>query len=204
MIRPERILIDEKHSVPNERGRGKKQTTAVLRRGGHPNHPGRQTKVRSRRGIIFYATYAAATRAHTTRDGSGDTRLCRPLGRRRALVDTLLEREQLLRAERLVVDLRGRLDEVLQVRPVTACASVMCTKTTRAREQGEGRGGEDVCGKKDVPGEEVAEVHELAVGLVLDVDDAPAVLAAPDGLAVDDDVALGANDGEGDQALLRL
>jgi len=33
------------------------------------------------------------------------------------LVDTLLEREQLLRPEGLVVDLGGSLDEVLQVRP---------------------------------------------------------------------------------------
>ncbi|KII88132.1 hypothetical protein PLICRDRAFT_612706 [Plicaturopsis crispa FD-325 SS-3] len=34
MIRPERILIDEKHSVPNERKvAARRQTTAVLRRG---------------------------------------------------------------------------------------------------------------------------------------------------------------------------
>ena len=35
---------------------------------------------------------------------------------RRRAVGLLLERKQLLGAERLVVDLRGRLDEVLQVR----------------------------------------------------------------------------------------
>lgn len=62
------------------------------------------------------------------------------------------------------MDLRRRLDEVLQVRPR----------------------------------EEVAEVHELAVLLVLDIDDAPAVLAPADGLAVDEDVGLGADNGEGD------
>ena len=33
------------------------------------------------------------------------------------MIDTLLECEQLLRPECLVVDLRGGLDEVLQVRP---------------------------------------------------------------------------------------
>ena len=40
------------------------------------------------------------------------------------------------------------------------------------------------------PCEEVAQVDELAVPLVLDVDNAPAVLAATDGLAVDDNSAL--------------
>lgn len=79
----------------------------------------------------------------------------------------LLEGEELLGAERLVVDLGRRLDEVLEVRPE----------------------------------EEVAQVHELAVLLVLDVDDAPAVLAAPDLLAVDDDVLFRADDGEGDEVL---
>lgn len=50
-------------------------------------------------------------------------------------------------------------------------------------------------------GEEVAEVDELAVSLVLDVDHAPAVLAAADLLAVDDDGLLTADDGEGDDLL---
>ena len=79
----------------------------------------------------------------------------------------LLEREQLLGAEGLVVDLRRGLDEVLQVGA----------------------------------GEEVAQRDELAVVLVLDVDDAPAVLAAAHLLAADDDVLLGPDDGEGDQGL---
>jgi len=52
--------------------------------------------------------------------------------------------------------------------------------------------------------EEVAEVHELAVVLVLDVHDTPAVFAAPDGLAVDDDVGLRADDCEGDFCSDRL
>lgn len=52
--------------------------------------------------------------------------------------------------------------------------------------------------------EEVPEVDELAVLLVLDVDDAPPVLAAADLLAIDDDVLLRADDGEGNKALLQL
>lgn len=39
------------------------------------------------------------------------------LGSSWSLIDTLLERKQLFRSERLVVDLGGRLDEVLQVCP---------------------------------------------------------------------------------------
>ena len=83
--------------------------------------------------------------------------------RRRAL----LEREQLLRAEGLVMDLARRLDEVLQV---------------RARE-------------------EVAQVDELAVPLILDVDRAPAVLAAAHRLAADVEVLFAADHGEGDDGL---
>lgn len=50
-------------------------------------------------------------------------------------------------------------------------------------------------------GQEVAQVDELAVVLVLDVDDTPAVLAAANLLAVDDDGLLTADDGEGDNVL---
>ena len=50
--------------------------------------------------------------------------------------------------------------------------------------------------------EEVAEVDEFAVALVFDVDGAPAVLAAADGLAVDGDGGFGADDGEGDDGLV--
>jgi hypothetical protein len=53
----------------------------------------------------------------------------------------------------------------------------------------------------DSPSKEVAKVVELAVLLVFDVDDSPAVLAATNRLAIDDDVALGADDGEGDHVL---
>jgi hypothetical protein len=44
-------------------------------------------------------------------------------------------------------------------------------------------------------------VHELAVLLVLDVDNAPAVFATPDGLAIHEYRPLGADDGEGDHVL---
>lgn len=79
----------------------------------------------------------------------------------------LFQRQQLLGTETLVVDLRRRLDQVLQV---------------RARQ-------------------EVPEVDELAVALVFDVDGAPAVLPAADGFAGHIDVALGADDGEGNDGL---
>jgi hypothetical protein len=85
-----------------------------------------------------------------------------------ALCAALLERQELLRAERLVVDLRSRLDEILEVRAE----------------------------------EEVPQVDEFAVVLVLDVDNAPPVLATPDLLAIDNDGLLGADNGEGNQTLL--
>jgi len=80
---------------------------------------------------------------------------------------TLLQRQQLLRAEALVVDLARGLDQVLQMGA----------------------------------GEEVAQVDELAVPLVLDVDGAPAVLARGDGLAVEGEAVFGADDCEGDDGL---
>lgn len=49
--------------------------------------------------------------------------------------------------------------------------------------------------------EEVSEVDEFAVVLVLDVDDAPTVLAATDLLAVDNDALFGTDDGEGNEGL---
>lgn len=52
-------------------------------------------------------------------------------------------------------------------------------------------------------GQEVAQVNELAVVLVLDVDDTPAVLAAANLLAVDNNGLLTADDGEGDDILQR-
>ena len=50
--------------------------------------------------------------------------------------------------------------------------------------------------------EEVPQVDEFAVVLILDVDNTPPVLATPDLLAIDNDGLLGANNSEGNQALL--
>lgn len=49
--------------------------------------------------------------------------------------------------------------------------------------------------------EEVPQVDELAVVLILDVDNAPPVLTTADLLAIDNDGLLGADNSEGDQAL---
>lgn len=52
--------------------------------------------------------------------------------------------------------------------------------------------------------QEVAQVHELAVVLVLDVDNAPSVLATTNLLAVNDDVLLGTDNREGNKVLERM
>jgi len=52
--------------------------------------------------------------------------------------------------------------------------------------------------------EEVAEVDEFAVVLILDIDNAPSVLSAPNLLAVDNNGLLGTDNGEGDKALQRF
>ena len=44
--------------------------------------------------------------------------------RRRPLLNPFLQRKQLLRPERLIMNLRGRLDQVLQVRPSQKVAQV--------------------------------------------------------------------------------
>lgn len=49
--------------------------------------------------------------------------------------------------------------------------------------------------------EEVTEVDELAVGLILTVDDTPPVLSTTDSTSVDVDGLLTADNGEGDQRL---
>ena len=51
------------------------------------------------------------------------------------------------------------------------------------------------------PGEEVPQVDKLAVPLILDVDNAPAVLATPNGLTIDDDGALRTDNCERNHAL---
>ena len=49
--------------------------------------------------------------------------------------------------------------------------------------------------------QKVAQAHKLAMALVLDINHAPAVLAAPHAAAVDDDVLFGADDRKGDEFL---
>lgn len=51
------------------------------------------------------------------------------------------------------------------------------------------------------PEQEVPQVDELAVALVLDINHTPTVLSASDLLAVDNDVLLGADHGEGNKVL---
>ena len=51
------------------------------------------------------------------------------------------------------------------------------------------------------PQQKVTQVDEFAVVLILDIDDTPSVLAPTDLLAVDDDILLRADNGEGDEAL---
>ena len=53
----------------------------------------------------------------------------------------------------------------------------------------------------DAPREEVPEIVEVAVLLILDIDEAPAVLPATDGLAVNDDVPLASDHRKGDEGL---
>ena len=77
----------------------------------------------------------------------------------------LLERQELLLPKSLIMDLRGRLNEILQMSP-----------------------------RQEIP-----QRHELAMVLILHIDDAPPVLATTDRLAADDNVLFGTDDGEGNQ-----
>jgi hypothetical protein len=58
--------------------------------------------------------------------------------------------------------------------------------------------------RKGLPREEVSQMHELAVTLVLDIDNAPTVLATTDRLAVNNHVAFGTNDSERNNVLGRI
>lgn len=58
--------------------------------------------------------------------------------------------------------------------------------------------GEESCGPRDAPGQKVSQIDELAVSLILDINDSIPVLPPPNRLAVNDDVRLTANDGKGD------
>lgn len=54
----------------------------------------------------------------------------------------------------------------------------------------------------DRPCQEVPEVNKLAVALVLNVDDPPAVLATADSLPINDHVTFRTNDCKGDHVLM--
>ena len=56
-------------------------------------------------------------------------------------------------------------------------------------------------GEHCLPRQKVPQVHEFTVILVFNVDDTPAVLATTNRLAVNDHIALGANDSERDDVL---
>lgn len=49
--------------------------------------------------------------------------------------------------------------------------------------------------------EEVAQVNEFTVGLILDVDDTPSILASANLLAIHNDGLLGSDDGKGNKVL---
>lgn len=100
------------------------------------------------------------------------------------LVGRLFERQELLGSEGLVVRLGSRLDQILQVGPGL---HQLLDKLHR--------------GVDNLPREEVSEIDKFAVSLVLDIDDSPPVLAPSDWLAIDNDTALGAHNGEGKHGL---
>lgn len=113
---------------------------------------------------------------------------CRGRWTTRIFLCVLLECEQLLRTEGLVVDVRSRLDEVLQVGPIYF----------KKFSQGNPRAHKEI----DRPGQEVPEVNELAVALVFDIDDTPAVLAPTDSLPIDDHITFRANHCKRDHVLI--
>jgi hypothetical protein len=78
-----------------------------------------------------------------------------------------LQSEKLLSTESFIMDLAGRLNEVLEVSP----------------------------------GKEVAQINELAVVLIFDVDYTPAILPTTDLLSIDNDGFFTANNSERDDVL---
>ena len=57
---------------------------------------------------------------------------------------------------------------------------------------------------RDEPSEEVPEVDKLAMSLILNIDNTPAVLATTHGLAINDDFTLRANNCEGNVVLVDM
>lgn len=96
--------------------------------------------------------------------------------------------EQLLRPERLVVHHRGCLDQILQMRAVWKKQPSQPSQPSRTESA--------PVDLTHSPSQEVSEVVEIAVRLVLDVDDAPPVLAATDRLTVNHHISLRTDDSE--------
>lgn len=93
------------------------------------------------------------------RGGVSSLSLTLLIRRRPLLLHPLLQRKQLLRPERLVMDLRGRLNQILEV---------------RSRQK-------------------VAQVHKLAVILVLHIHHPPPILSSAHRLPSNNDTPLRAN-----------
>jgi len=98
----------------------------------------------------------------------------------------LLEREQLLRAESLIVNLGCGLDQILQVGPEERHPSSFRIRTNVLSL---------------LPGQEVAQRHELAMSLILNIDHPPTVFPSAYRLATNDHVPLGSNHGEWNHVL---
>lgn len=85
------------------------------------------------------------------------------------------------------MDLSGRLDQILQVRPKET-ESKFSSNTVSVH-------------KVNTPCKEISEVHKLAVFLALNIDDTPSVFTPTNRLSIDDYIALWAHNGEGNHAL---
>jgi hypothetical protein len=82
-----------------------------------------------------------------------------------------------------------RLDQVLQMRPAQPKPLSLLVLPSGNVSPGHS------------PGQKVSQIDKLAMPLVLDVDDTPPSLSAPDGLAIHHDRAFRPDDGKGDHRL---
>ena len=100
----------------------------------------------------------------------------------------LLKCEKLLRAEGFIVDLSRSLDQILQVSPEKKSSFVFVAAPAEATHV-------------FLPRQEIAQVHELAMCLVLDIYHTPAVFPSAHSLPTDDHITLRANHGEWNHVL---
>lgn len=98
-----------------------------------------------------------------------------------------LQGKELLRAERLVMDLGRSLNKVLEVGS--------CEWNTEVSDS------DSLKSNNNKPGQEVPQVVELSVPLVLHVDHTPPILPAPNRLTIDNDVTFRPNDSKGNHRL---